>query len=688
MLSQLTSLLGLGPALKTPDTQKDAHPAFDFANVFADTDADEQAFPPDLTINDPISQGDEPDEDAAVPPAEADSDDIPDPRDTDFENISAVGEADFPEYRVGQDPRSVRRDEVVTATITHSQAHDGDIGYPGNPAERQVAVSASALQAQRESPPQILDGPGSMPIVAAKTSDHVRAGATIPQPINHSAKSTAPKNGGETAILATDKDPGAGISRDGKSEPAQSKMDLPIFRFQNGLLQGRLGSGADGPSVFPKDQSPALKTSAEKPGIVHSTVTDVPEPKGAHLANAHVREGDAIVRKTADPSVTVAPRPESVTRSYAAVDVVDGALVAQKQFGQRTGSDQDVTMVQRGKLDPSPNALTREDYAPGPAPLGKRQTPLEGQPPIMPDAGTPMQKTVPLQKTDQTDGIAASTHGRIEVGPRQRLDAPSQINLSDGPKPMILASPGTAPTSVAPVSNMRETMASLVTAAQESRDTRLPGSFAQRSENDAGPPRYYAANIMAPATPKMAPGGFVPEDPPSPGRVTSPLLADIIDDVIDGAPHGIGSAQDSRSIGSAPGPSPTMPSSRPDAAPVLRQIAEQMGRLADGGVDIRLSPEELGNVRMQLVQGETGMTVHITADRPETLDLMRRHIDQLARDLADAGYRGTEFSFGEGGERDGQQQSRSDRDRTSQVDQPKTQTSPLTPASEGLDLRM
>lgn len=40
------------------------------------------------------------------------------------------------------------------------------------------------------------------------------------------------------------------------------------------------------------------------------------------------------------------------------------------------------------------------------------------------------------------------------------------------------------------------------------------------------------------------------------------------------------------------------------------------------------------------------MVVTVLADRPETLDLMRRHIDLLARDLQQMGYEGLSFAFG------------------------------------------
>ncbi|MBO9463879.1 flagellar hook-length control protein FliK [Tropicibacter sp. R15_0] len=95
---------------------------------------------------------------------------------------------------------------------------------------------------------------------------------------------------------------------------------------------------------------------------------------------------------------------------------------------------------------------------------------------------------------------------------------------------------------------------------------------------------------------------------------------------------------------------------RPSANHVMRQIAEVANRMSDGGVELRLSPEELGTVRMQFVTTEQGLTVNIQADRPETLDLIRKNIDQLARDLADSGFENAGFSFGDDGSQGHQNQ--------------------------------
>ena len=79
-----------------------------------------------------------------------------------------------------------------------------------------------------------------------------------------------------------------------------------------------------------------------------------------------------------------------------------------------------------------------------------------------------------------------------------------------------------------------------------------------------------------------------------------------------------------------------------------RQMAEALHRLPGGPVEISLNPEEPGKVRLNLLAGESGITVHVLAERSETLDLMRRHIDQLARELQSLGYENIAFGFAEG----------------------------------------
>ncbi|RXL51583.1 flagellar hook-length control protein FliK, partial [Citrobacter sp. AAK_AS5] len=57
------------------------------------------------------------------------------------------------------------------------------------------------------------------------------------------------------------------------------------------------------------------------------------------------------------------------------------------------------------------------------------------------------------------------------------------------------------------------------------------------------------------------------------------------------------------------------------------RLAEALAPVADRPVELTLSPEELGRVRMTLTTQDGTLTLAIQAARPETIDLMRRHID-------------------------------------------------------------
>jgi hypothetical protein len=91
------------------------------------------------------------------------------------------------------------------------------------------------------------------------------------------------------------------------------------------------------------------------------------------------------------------------------------------------------------------------------------------------------------------------------------------------------------------------------------------------------------------------------------------------------------------------------PATAPEAArSVAFQLAASAQAVREGGVEINLSPEELGKVTLALHVSEGAVVLAIQAERPDTLDLIRRHIDVLERELRDAGYDSLSFSFGQG----------------------------------------
>ncbi|MEL6648579.1 MAG: flagellar hook-length control protein FliK [Pseudomonadota bacterium] len=94
------------------------------------------------------------------------------------------------------------------------------------------------------------------------------------------------------------------------------------------------------------------------------------------------------------------------------------------------------------------------------------------------------------------------------------------------------------------------------------------------------------------------------------------------------------------------------PMSPAQAQQITRQIAIAIQNSANRTVELTLNPVELGRVRISLSSAEAGMVVSIQADRPETLDLMRRNAELLSLDFSDIGYDGATFSFEGSDQRD------------------------------------
>ncbi|PTV95207.1 flagellar hook-length control protein FliK [Rhodobacter aestuarii] len=135
---------------------------------------------------------------------------------------------------------------------------------------------------------------------------------------------------------------------------------------------------------------------------------------------------------------------------------------------------------------------------------------------------------------------------------------------------------------------------------------------------------------------------------------------------------------------------------------IAQQLAQAMPSSPDQPVEVSLSPEELGKVRMTLHSHDGSITVSVQAERPETLDLMRRNIDSLARDFREMGYSNISFDFGQQAD---QRQSAQDRAEAARMFAPETsseterpirfdnatlamQRSTNTAAIGGLDLRI
>ena len=78
---------------------------------------------------------------------------------------------------------------------------------------------------------------------------------------------------------------------------------------------------------------------------------------------------------------------------------------------------------------------------------------------------------------------------------------------------------------------------------------------------------------------------------------------------------------------------------------VAVQIAQALPNGTDRSVEITLDPIELGKVRLTLNMTNSGMAVQVLADRPETLELMRKNSDALIAEFREMGYADVGFEF-------------------------------------------
>ncbi|MFK7744676.1 MAG: flagellar hook-length control protein FliK [Roseobacter sp.] len=127
---------------------------------------------------------------------------------------------------------------------------------------------------------------------------------------------------------------------------------------------------------------------------------------------------------------------------------------------------------------------------------------------------------------------------------------------------------------------------------------------------------------------------------------------------------------------------------------IARQMAEALQRLPDRPVEISLNPKELGRVRMNISAAEVGITVNVVAERPETLDLMRRNIEQLAREFQSIGYENINFAFSEGDTQQnfGDEQRDNDAPSATHLDLTEPEETPphvtRTASATGIDIRL
>lgn len=126
---------------------------------------------------------------------------------------------------------------------------------------------------------------------------------------------------------------------------------------------------------------------------------------------------------------------------------------------------------------------------------------------------------------------------------------------------------------------------------------------------------------------------------------------------------------------------------------VSQQVAYAIAQNTPGTTEIKLSPEELGRVRMTIQAVEGMISIAVVAERVETGDMMRRHAMMLQDDLANLGFDNINLAFSN----EGQQASTDDDDTPAVLSEMTTEKDDVIAAStpevalgsaSGLDIRL
>lgn len=285
----------------------------------------------------------------------------------------------------------------------------------------------------------------------------------------------------------------------------------------------------------------------------------------------------------------------------------------------------------------------------------------------------------PAQTLTNPSPLAAA--GEPPAPPKEALAA---VNLGAKAKTRLESlTPNTAAAAVLPVPDEMIALAAAQTAASQSFVAQRPQTASARV---SGPTPDWSR--MASMTAVSAPQSDV-----AAGALTETLLPE---------PQLSADQAESPAIGAlsqnSPGPTQVETSSRLAAAPPATALHSQLLSHAPSAlqrqVEILLSPEELGHVRFQIRHSGDSVLIFLSAERPETMDMLRRNGDDLLREFRQAGFSGASLDFGQWGQQGQRQQHLAaafgqpeDFSLTPQIARPAPQA-PAPGQAQGLNLRL
>ena len=176
------------------------------------------------------------------------------------------------------------------------------------------------------------------------------------------------------------------------------------------------------------------------------------------------------------------------------------------------------------------------------------------------------------------------------------------------------------------------------------------------ARDDAVAPSNIAAPAFRPPLPRV--DALLDPITPDTGSKSEPNIAETITSSLPatgipaassfGVPAGLADVAVPAQPPADPEATTDQPTQRAMAPPLLPLIVQHAQGVQDGPVTVTLRPEELGTLRFEVRQSEQGLHLHLSVEQPGTLDLLRRHSEQLLLDLRQAGFSGATLTYSDG----------------------------------------
>lgn len=256
------------------------------------------------------------------------------------------------------------------------------------------------------------------------------------------------------------------------------------------------------------------------------------------------------------------------------------------------------------------------------------------------------QSVHPLASQSLVAGLGSKA-GAPDLPLREQLFA----GTADGPAPLVKLRPfsSTANAALAALQGISQ-----IADSQTKIDGTIAANSARMGEHLFSQTPNAQMTIVVPAT------GAGPAVGQTPAQITAALFASFAGDTSDflgtafdesagnsllgiDARHGFASSFGASAAGTV---STGFAGAPPTAAQLIAQLLPLAQSAQSGPVELVLSPAELGQLRFEIHHRGDQVQIILSAERPETLDLLRRNSEQLLADFRNAGFAGASLAFG------------------------------------------